>query len=55
MENFPKTIMTIQIIMLVASLMIFQTYKNVVIKNVHSLEWFFWLYFYPFMDDYDEI
>ncbi len=30
-----------------ASLVIFQTYKNVILKNVHSLEWLFWLCFYP--------
>jgi len=30
-----------------ASLVIFQTYKNVVLKNVHSLGWFLWLCFYP--------
>jgi len=28
------------------SLVIFQTYKNVVLKSVHSLGWFLWLWFY---------
>ncbi len=32
-----------------ASLMIFQTYKNVVLRNVHSLGWLFSLCFYPLM------
>jgi hypothetical protein len=26
---------------------IFQTYKNVVLKSVHSLGWLLWLCFYP--------
>jgi hypothetical protein len=26
---------------------IFQTYKNAILRNVHSLGWFFWLWFYP--------
>ncbi len=30
-----------------ASLVIFQTYKNVVLKSVHSLGWLLWLCFYP--------
>jgi hypothetical protein len=30
-----------------ASLVIFQTYKNIVLRNVHSLEWLLWLCFYP--------
>ncbi len=30
-----------------ASLVIFQTYKNVVSKSVHSPGWLFWLCFYP--------
>jgi hypothetical protein len=25
---------------------IFQTYKNAVLRNVHSLEWLLWLWFY---------
>ncbi len=29
-----------------ASLVIFQTYKNVVLKSVHSLGWLLWLWFY---------
>jgi len=29
------------------SLVIFQTYKNVVLKTVHSLGWLLWLRFYP--------
>jgi hypothetical protein len=29
------------------SLVIFQTYKNVVLKSVHSLGWLLWLCFYP--------
>jgi len=28
------------------SLMIFQTHKNVVLRSVHSLGWFLWLWFY---------
>jgi hypothetical protein len=27
--------------------MIFETYKNVVLNNVHSLGWLLWLWFYP--------
>jgi hypothetical protein len=27
---------------------IFQTYKNVVLKSIHSLGWLLWLCFYPF-------
>ncbi len=30
-----------------ASLVIFQTYKNAVLRNVHSLGWLLWLCFYP--------
>jgi len=30
-----------------ASFSIFQTYKNVILKDVHSLGWLFWLCFYP--------
>jgi hypothetical protein len=30
-----------------ASLVIFQTYKNIILKNVHSLGWLLWLWFYP--------
>jgi hypothetical protein len=30
-----------------ASFVIFQTYKNVVWRNVHSLGWLLWLCFYP--------
>jgi len=30
-----------------ASLVIFQTYKNVVLRNAHSLGWLLWLCFYP--------
>jgi hypothetical protein len=30
-----------------ASFMIFQTYKNVVLKIVHSFGWLLWLCFYP--------
>jgi hypothetical protein len=30
-----------------ASLVIFQTYKNIVLRNVHSLGWFLSLCFYP--------
>jgi hypothetical protein len=30
-----------------ASLVIFQTYKNVVLRSVHSLGWLLWLCFYP--------
>jgi hypothetical protein len=26
---------------------IFQTYKNAVLRNVHSLGWLLWLCFYP--------
>jgi hypothetical protein len=29
------------------SLVIFQTYKNVILKSVHSLWWLLWLCFYP--------
>jgi hypothetical protein len=29
------------------SLMIFQTYENVVLRSVHSLRWLLWLCFYP--------
>jgi hypothetical protein len=29
------------------SLNIFQTYKNIVLNNVHSLGWLLWLCFYP--------
>jgi hypothetical protein len=29
------------------SLVIFQTYKNIVLRSVHSLMWFLWLCFYP--------
>jgi len=29
------------------SLVIFQTYKKLVLKSVHSLGWFLWLCFYP--------
>ncbi len=29
------------------SLVIFQTYKNVVLRSVHSLRWLLWLCFYP--------
>ncbi len=29
------------------SLMIFQTYKNVFLRSVHSLGWLLWLWFYP--------
>jgi len=29
------------------SLVIFQTYKNIVLKNVHSFGWLLWLCFYP--------
>jgi len=43
MENIPKNIMTI----MHASLVIFQTYKNVILRRVNSLGWLFWLYFYP--------
>jgi hypothetical protein len=25
----------------------FQTYKNAILRTVHSLRWFFWLWFYP--------
>jgi hypothetical protein len=28
------------------SLVIFQTYKNVVLRSVHSLGWLLWLWFY---------
>jgi hypothetical protein len=30
-----------------ASLVIFQTYKNIVLRSVYSLEWLLWLCFYP--------
>jgi hypothetical protein len=30
-----------------ASLVIFQTHRNVVLKSVHSLGWLFWLWVYP--------
>ncbi len=30
------------------SLVIFQTYKNKVLRNVHSLGWLFWLWFYTY-------
>ncbi len=30
-----------------ASLVIFQTYKRVILKSVHSLGWLLWLHFYP--------
>ncbi len=30
-----------------ASLAIFQTYKNAILRNVHSLRWLLWLWFYP--------
>jgi hypothetical protein len=26
---------------------IFQTYKNVILRNVHSFRWLLWLWFYP--------
>jgi hypothetical protein len=26
---------------------IFQTYKNAILKSDHSLGWFLWLWFYP--------
>ncbi len=29
------------------SLVIFQTYKNVVLRSVHSFGWLLWLWFYP--------
>jgi hypothetical protein len=29
------------------SLVIFQTYKNVILRSVHSLGWLLWLWFYP--------
>jgi hypothetical protein len=29
------------------SLMIFQIYKNTILKNIHSLGWLLWLCFYP--------
>jgi hypothetical protein len=29
------------------SLVIFQTYKNVIWKNVHSFRWFLWFFFLP--------
>jgi len=29
------------------SLVIFQIYKNAILRNVHSLGWFHWLWFYP--------
>jgi hypothetical protein len=32
-----------------ASLVIFQTYKNTILKSVHSLEWLLWLCFYPYI------
>jgi hypothetical protein len=28
-------------------LVIFQAYKNVILRNVHSFGWFFWLCCYP--------
>ncbi len=31
------------------SLVIFQTYKNAILKSVHSFRWFLWLWFYPFI------
>jgi hypothetical protein len=31
------------------SFVIFQKYKNVVLKSVHLFGWLFWLYFYPFV------
>jgi len=30
-----------------ASLVIFQTYKNTILRSAHSLGWLFWLWFYP--------
>ncbi len=44
MENIPKNYDNSNYY---ASLMIFQTYKNAVLKNVHTLGWLFWLCFYP--------
>jgi len=37
-EKYSKKIVGIQTI--IASLVIFQTYKNAVLRNVHSLGWF---------------
>jgi len=31
-----------------ASFVIFHTYKNIVLRSVHSLEWLLWLWFYPY-------
>jgi len=31
-------------------LVIFQTYKNAILKNVHSPKWFLWLWFYPYIN-----
>jgi hypothetical protein len=44
MENIPKKNDNTNYY---ASLVIFQTYKNVVLRNVHSHGWFHWLYLYP--------
>jgi hypothetical protein len=30
-----------------ASFVIFQTYKNSILRSLHSLGWLFWLCFYP--------
>jgi len=35
------------------SLMIFQTYKNAILKNVHSFGWLLWLWFYPRLKIYN--
>jgi hypothetical protein len=32
-----------------ASFMIFQTCKNVILRNVHSFGWLLWLWFYPYV------
>ncbi len=45
MKNISKNFMAIQTIMF--SLWSFQTCKNTILKNVHSLGWLLWLWFYP--------
>jgi len=48
MKNIPKKIYDNP--KYYVSFMIFQTYKNIVLRNVHSLGWFFLLCFYLNVD-----
>jgi hypothetical protein len=36
-----------------ASLVIFQTYKNEILRRVDSFGWLLWLYFYPSFTSYE--